>query len=295
MPGPNVKPRFMQRCVADVTATGKELGAAFAICTAQSQKAGYSKPGSSKMTGKGAARERAFKNAPDMDQKNAEYERAVQAGRQQEETSMRSLIRQLEEAVKQTEFPTRNDMEAMGYDADSMKPGVPALVKKRLGYSAARVERALGEGGVFTFRDGFFYRGKRDADHLGAETVDLLSKKGYEAKVLATGENYSDFHGGADSWSPKSSFFWAVIQVRRPTVQTEAAAGGSIYVNTDVYERNHGAKPKGRGNWAFGIGTSDPDMQSDEPFWANMLYSEAVKAAKEQAKKRGVNVVYVLP
>lgn len=167
---PSEKSRFIQRCVADVTAQGKELGGAFAICTAQSQKAGYSKPGSAKMTGKGAARERAFKNAPDMDQKGAEYERAVQAGRKQEEISMRSLIRQLEEA-----------------------------------------------------------------------------------------------------------------------------AGGSIYVNTDVYVRNHGAKPKGRGNWAFGIGTSEPDMKSDEIFWANMLYSEAVKAAKAQAKKRGVNAVYVMP
>jgi hypothetical protein len=160
----------MQRCVADVTGQGKELGAAFAICTAQSQKAGYSKPGSTKMTGKGAARERTFKNEPDMADKNAEYERAVQAGRKQEDTSMRALIRSLEEA-----------------------------------------------------------------------------------------------------------------------------AGGSIFVNTDSYVRNHGAKPKGRGNWGFGIGTSDPDMNSDDVFFANMLFSEAVKAAKAQAKKRGVNAVYVMP
>ncbi len=100
MPGRDVNPRFMQRCVADVTATGKELGAAFAICTAQSQKSGYTKKGSSKMTGKGAARERVFKNADDMQAKSADYERAVQAGRQQEETSMRSIIRQLEEGSK---------------------------------------------------------------------------------------------------------------------------------------------------------------------------------------------------
>jgi hypothetical protein len=84
--------------VADVTAQGKELKGAFAICTAQSQKAGYSKPGSAKMTGKGAAREKAFKNADDMQAKSAEYERAVQAGRQ-EAISMRALIRQLEEAA----------------------------------------------------------------------------------------------------------------------------------------------------------------------------------------------------
>jgi hypothetical protein len=79
--------------------------------------------------------------------------------------------------------------------------------------------------------------------------------------------------------------------------QLEEAAGGSIAVNTDGYERNHGAKPKGRGNWGFGIGTSDPDMdpKSGDLFWANMLYSDAVKAAKAQAKKRGVNAVYVMP
>jgi hypothetical protein len=95
---PSEKSRFIQRCVADVTAQGKELGAAFAICTAQSQKAGYSKPGSSTMTGKGAARERVFKGADDMQAKSAEYERAVQVGRQ-EAISMRALIRTLEEAV----------------------------------------------------------------------------------------------------------------------------------------------------------------------------------------------------
>jgi hypothetical protein len=94
---PSEKSRFIQRCVADVTAQGKELGAAFAICTAQSQKSGYSKPGSSTMTGKGAARERVFKGADDMQAKSAEYERAVQAGRQ-EAISMRALIRTIEEA-----------------------------------------------------------------------------------------------------------------------------------------------------------------------------------------------------
>lgn len=103
---PSEKSRFIQRCVADVTAQGKELKGAFAICTAQSQKAGYSKPGSAKMTGKGAAREKAFKNADDMQAKSAEYERAVQAGRQ-EEISMRSLIRQLEEAKKASEADTQ--------------------------------------------------------------------------------------------------------------------------------------------------------------------------------------------
>jgi hypothetical protein len=99
--------------VADVTAQGKELKGAFAICTAQSQKAGYSKPGSAKMTGKGAAREKAFKNADDMQAKSAEYERAVQAGRQ-EEISMRALIRQLEEAA------TRFDDEDLDAIIESM-------------------------------------------------------------------------------------------------------------------------------------------------------------------------------
>ena len=78
--------------------------------------------------------------------------------------------------------------------------------------------------------------------------------------------------------------------------QLEEAAG-AIRVEIDSYRNNHGAVPRGRGNWMFGIGVKDPDMRSEEPFspGGNMLYSDAVKAAKAEARKRGVWTIYVLP
>jgi hypothetical protein len=96
MPGGSSKSRFMQRCVADVAGQGKELGSAFAICTAQSQKAGYSEPGSTKQTGKGKAREKFFKKQPDMGKKAGAYEKAVQAGRKAED--MAAVFATLDEA-----------------------------------------------------------------------------------------------------------------------------------------------------------------------------------------------------
>ena len=65
--------KFMQRCVADVAGQGKDTEAAFAICTAQQQKAGYAEPGSRALTGKGQAREKAFKGKRDMGAKRAAY------------------------------------------------------------------------------------------------------------------------------------------------------------------------------------------------------------------------------
>ena len=92
---PSKKSRFMQRCVADVTGQGKDLKGAFAVCTAQSQKSGYSEPGSVKQTGKGAAREKQFKKEPDMGKKSKSYEKAVKAGRKSE--NMASVFAGLEE------------------------------------------------------------------------------------------------------------------------------------------------------------------------------------------------------
>ncbi len=96
MPGGSKKSRFMQRCVADVSGQGKEVGSAFAICTAQSQKSGYSEPGSVKQTGKGKAREKFFKGQPDMKSKSAAYEKAVKPRRKEE--SMREIFDRIEEA-----------------------------------------------------------------------------------------------------------------------------------------------------------------------------------------------------
>lgn len=134
MPGPSKHSRFMQRCVADVAGQGKELGSAFAICTAQSQKSGYSEAGSRKQTGKGKAREKQFKKEPDMGKKAGAYERAVQAGRKSE--SMAAVFARLEESGSMERYLTlpRGWGAADGLrfkkDQDAWKHAQFALIKK---------------------------------------------------------------------------------------------------------------------------------------------------------------------
>ena len=62
-----------------------------------------------------------------------------------------------------------------------------------------------------------------------------------------------------------------------------------VAVSTDRYKRSHGKNPSGWGGWAFYIDNDKEPMFTPGP----MNYSDAVKWAKEQAKNKGVNTVYV--
>ena len=94
MPGERPKQsKFMQRCVADVTDQGKEVGAAFAICTAQAQKAGLAEPGSRKLTAKGRKRERQFGREKDMSAKRRAYLAAT--GRPEEAVGLRGILQRI--------------------------------------------------------------------------------------------------------------------------------------------------------------------------------------------------------
>lgn len=95
MPGERIKQsKFMQRCVADVTGQGKPTDAAFAICTAQQQRAGYAAPGSRTLTAKGKRRERQFGKERDMPEKRRAYLAAT--GRAEEESTIRGMLEALE-------------------------------------------------------------------------------------------------------------------------------------------------------------------------------------------------------
>lgn len=79
------KPDYLQRCVADLVDQGKDLSAAFAICTSTMQKAGYLTKGPGmEQTAKGEKRARQFAQQGDNKKKLAAYERAVKAGRKEE-------------------------------------------------------------------------------------------------------------------------------------------------------------------------------------------------------------------
>ncbi len=78
MPGKPKNPSYMRRCVADVVAQGKDTSAAFAICNATMQKAGYLTPGpGQEQTAKGRKRARHFSAMKDQKAKDAEYEAAL--------------------------------------------------------------------------------------------------------------------------------------------------------------------------------------------------------------------------
>jgi len=64
----------------------------------------------------------------------------------------------------------------------------------------------------------------------------------------------------------------------------------AVRVETNRYERSHGKKPRGYGRWAFYF-----DDKGGEPIFTPkaMSYTDAVKWAKEEAKKAGKEYVYV--
>ena len=80
-------------------------------------------------------------------------------------------------------------------------------------------------------------------------------------------------------------------------METSRISMNQIEVVTASYRWAHGHAPKGRGSWAFAIGSKK--QAEDDPskvFWATpySLYSDAVKEAKKEAQKRGETTVYVL-
>lgn len=67
-------------------------------------------------------------------------------------------------------------------------------------------------------------------------------------------------------------------------------------VNDSIYTRNHGASPRGIGNWAFTFGVKDP--LNDDIWFAPgpISYSDAKDAAKAEARSRGFNgIIYLMP
>ena len=70
-----------------------------------------------------------------------------------------------------------------------------------------------------------------------------------------------------------------------------------ITVSTSLYRRSTMKNPRGRGNWWFSIG-STAGYDDITKAWSpngHYTYTEACKLAKKEARKRGANIVFVLP
>lgn len=73
-------------------------------------------------------------------------------------------------------------------------------------------------------------------------------------------------------------------------------------LHSGSYVINHGAAPRGRGSWAFAMGLTAREadrIAADDPriFWAppGLTFGEARRAAAEEARRRGVADVAVMP
>ena len=72
-----------------------------------------------------------------------------------------------------------------------------------------------------------------------------------------------------------------------------------VTISTSLYRRNIGKEPnkRVRGNWWFSIGTTE-GYNDIEKAWSpegHYTYGEACKLAKAEAKRQGVETVWVLP
>ncbi len=72
------------------------------------------------------------------------------------------------------------------------------------------------------------------------------------------------------------------------------AVMSAVEFSTSEYEYNHGAKPRGRGSWAFAF---DCNEKPEALFWTpgSTTYGEALKLARAEAKRRGASMVTVVP
>lgn len=75
---PSGMPSYMRRCVVELVQQGHDIGAAFAICNATMQKAGYITKGpNQRQTKKGLERQRHFSAKKDSAEFDAEYEKIL--------------------------------------------------------------------------------------------------------------------------------------------------------------------------------------------------------------------------
>jgi hypothetical protein len=75
---PSGMPSYMRRCVVELVQQGHDIGAAFAICNATMQRAGYITKGpNQRQTQKGRERQRHFSAKKDAAEFDAEYEKIL--------------------------------------------------------------------------------------------------------------------------------------------------------------------------------------------------------------------------
>ncbi len=64
----------------------------------------------------------------------------------------------------------------------------------------------------------------------------------------------------------------------------------AVEVDTSEFERAHGRRPRGPGNWAFFFGKS---RDVSDAFWVTGTWRDVCSEARDEARRRGVRRVVV--
>lgn len=159
----------------------------------------------------------------------------------------------------------------------------------------SRKARVLHNSGVWTLKEAKEYDDyfKDKAKDHGLDPEDIDS---------APDEKVSDFFDAVDSgWEAKDK---EKDLAEGEECDDEVEEGcdkdhldEAVRVNTNQYEASSGQKPRGFGSWAFAFDADYPsEVGSNEIFWVkSSKYSDALKKAKAEAKKRGAFSILVMP
>jgi len=136
---------YMRHCVAGVTRGGKDKGAAFAICKAGGNKAGYYTPGTKQQTAKGRRAIRAHGRDAAAKTKDAAYKQAIKG-----EGTMTGMRKLIEAAEAQREWGAGEEK--------AFKAAVEAQMRRQGLTASARVDVSAGVVDVDTTIAGKFNR-----------------------------------------------------------------------------------------------------------------------------------------
>lgn len=96
----------------------------------------------------------------------------------------------------------------------AVKKGIPAFLKRGFTWDEERrhVETIDDQATIFTVGKSYYYRGG-NVEKLEVDILGTLAKELEGVKVIASGDNWAPFCGGAKPMTAKDSFLWVALAV----------------------------------------------------------------------------------
>lgn len=122
--------------------------------------------------------------------------------------------------------------------------------------------------------------------------VELYVAVSVQGLVFGTFSSIEEADTWADAHRSQHGGSWDIRTVYPATLPAKSPRSRHVLIETGPYYSSHLKQPRGRGSWAFALGS-----RHAEPWFApgSMTYAEARKLAKARAIELGVVAVYVLP